>query len=149
MAQSTTAQSGTAGLVEFSSNGSSWTDISGTITSVDPGDQAKDVGEDYTLSGDFALLGEGKFKPIDVTAKGLWTPTGGEAWATVVAAWIAKGKVYVRWSPQGGASGQKRYTTDAGYFTSMAWPKTDASDAKPIPCGFKLKTPKITESVIP
>lgn len=148
MAQTTTAQSGVAGLVEFSTNGSSWTDISGSISSVDPGEQAKDAGEEYTLTGDYAVLGEGKFKPIDVTAKGVWTPTSGEAWAVVVAAWAAKGKVYLRWSPQGGASGTKRYTTDAGYMTSLMWPKTDANDAKPIPCGFKLKTPKITESTI-
>lgn len=149
MAQTTTAQSAVAGLVEVSTNGSSWTDISGTITSIDPGEQAKNVGEEYTLSGDYAVLGDGKFQPAEVTGKGLWTPTAGEAFAAVQAAWTAKGPFYLRWSPQGGASGTKRYTTDKGYLTSFMWPKADATDAKPVPCGFKAKFPKITESTIP
>jgi hypothetical protein len=149
MAQTTTAQSGAAGLVEFSTNGSSWTDISGSIKMVDPGEGTRQSGEDFTLSGDYAIITGGKFSPLEISATGLWTPTSGEAFAVVEAAYIAKSSGYIRWSPQGGSSGQKRYTSDAGVITGFLWPKVDASDAKPVPAGFKLKTPKITESTIP
>lgn len=148
MAQTTAAQSGVDCLVEFSTNGSDWTDISGSIKMVDAGEQSRQSGEDYTLNGDYALVTGGKFDPVEVSATGLWTPTAGEAFAVVHAAWTAKSPAYLRWSPQGGNSGHKRYTTNAGVLTGFVWPKGDATDAKPIPCGFKLKTPKITESTI-
>jgi hypothetical protein len=49
---------------------------------------------------------------------------------------------------EGGAVGDKRYATSYGYLTGFMWPKVDATDAKPMPCGFKLKTGQITESTI-
>jgi hypothetical protein len=148
MAQTTTAISRVDGQVEFSTDNSTWTDISGSITSVDPGEQGRDIGEEYVLEGDLPVMGEGKSQTLEITCKGLWSPTAGEAFAVVKAAWEARGRCYLRWSPQGGATGDKRYTTSYGYLTGFMWPKVDATDAKPMPCGFKLKTGKITESTI-
>lgn len=150
MPQTTTALSSVNGKLEFSSTGSTWVDISGSSNSVEPGDQTRQSGEIYTLSGDTAIITAGKREPIELQVKVLFTPTSGEAWETVRPAFeAASGAGYLRWSPQGGATGTKQFTTDAGILTSLTYPPSMADEAKPVMVGFKLKTPKVTESTLP
>ena len=150
MAQTTGGASGVGAKVEFSVNGSSWTDISGSANAVDPGDQSGMSGETYTFSGDEAVVTAGKTEPAEIDVKIVYTETAGEAFKVVRAQWQTTGRAgYLRWSPNGGSTGQEQYTTSAGVLISFTWPGVDAGDGKPIMAGFKLKTPKITESTIP
>ena len=148
MAQTTTALAATNAKIEFSTNGSTWYDISGSSNAIDPGEQERQSGEEYTLDGDYAIITGGKFQPLEITVKVMFTPTTGEAWLRASAAFVAKSDVYIRWSPQGGANGTKLYTSDKGILTKLQWPMSDATDAKPLLVSFTVKTPKVTESTI-
>jgi hypothetical protein len=149
MAQTTTALSAVNAKIEFSSNGSSWTDISGSSNSIDPGEQTRQSGEVYTFSGDTAVITAGKREPMELEAKILFTPTAGEAWETARAAFeTAGGAGYLRWSPQGGTTGNKQYTTPAGVLTGLSYPPAAADDAKPVMVGLKLKVAYVTESTV-
>lgn len=149
MPQTTTALSAVDAKIEFSTDGTTWIDISGSSNSIEPGEQSRQSGEVYTFQGDTAIITAGKREPLEIEVKVVFTPTAGEAWATVRPAFeAAGGKGYLRWSPQGGSTGQKQYTTDAGVLTSLTYPPAVADDANPIMTGFKLKTPKVTESTI-
>lgn len=147
MAQTTSVYSMTDGVIEFSTNGSSWTDISGSMNGVEAPEQTRMSGEDYTVSGDKAIVTSGKLEPAEVAAKIVYSETAGEAFEVIRAAWETPGqKVYLRWGR--GGSGSYRYTTDAGVLTSFTYPPLSAPDAKPKVLGIKVKTPGITKSVV-
>lgn len=149
MAQSTGGTAGVNAKVEFSVNGSSWTDISGSSSSVDPGEQPGMSGEAYTFSGDNAVVTAGKNEPIEIDVKILYTETAGEAFEVVRAQFQTTGRAaYLRWSPKGGTTGQFLFTSAAGVLTGISWPPSDAGDGKPIMAGFKIKVPSITKSVL-
>lgn len=149
MAQTTGAVSAVSAKVEFSANGSSWTDISGSASVVEAPDQSGMSGETYTFTGETAIVTAGKTEPVEITVKIVYTETSGEAFETVRAQWQTAGRAgYLRWSPRGGTTGQFQYTTAAGVLTGFTWPLSDAGDGKPVPCGFKLKVPSITKSTV-
>ncbi len=150
MAQTTGATAGVNAKVEFSVNGSSWTDISGSANAVDPGEQTGQSGEAYTFTGqDAAAITAGKSEPIEIDVKIVYTETAGEAFEVVRAQFQVLGRAgYLRWSPKGGSSTQFMYTTGAGVLTGLKWPPADAEDAKPIMAGFKIKVAAITKSVL-
>ena len=149
MAQTTGAVAGVGAKVEFSVNGSSWTDISGSANAVDPGDQSGMSGETYTFTGNDAIITAGKNEPIEIDVKIVYTETAGEAFEIVRAQWQTTGRAgYLRWSPRGGSTGQALYTSGAGVLTSFKWPPSDAEDGKPIMAGFKLKVSTITKSTL-
>lgn len=148
MAQTTGAVSCTDAKVEFSTNGSSWTDVSGSANSVDPGTQTRQNGETYTFQGDTAILTAGKREPLDVTVRAVYTETAGEAYATLRAAFEATGSVgYIRYSPRGGATGQDVYTSPAGIITDCSYPMADATDADPKLMEFTVRVAYLTKSV--
>lgn len=149
MAQTTAALPMTNAKLEFSANGSSYTDISGSSNSIEPAEQSGASGEAYTYSGDTAIVTAGKTEPVEIVVKILFTPTAGEAFEVVRAQFQASGRAgYLRWSPQGGSTGNKQYTTAAGVLTAFTWPGGAAEDGKPIMCGFKLKVSSITPSTV-
>lgn len=149
MAQTTGAVPGVNCKVEFSVNGSAWTDISGSTSVVEAPDQSGMSGEAYTFTGETAVVTAGKTEPAEITVKIVYSETAGEAFEVVRAQFQVAGRAgYLRWSPRGGTTGQFQYTTAAGVLTALTWPGTDAGDGKPIACGFKLKVPSITKSVV-
>lgn len=149
MAQTTGAVSGSGAKVEFSTNGSSWTDISGSASSVDPGSQSGMAGEIYTFAGDNAIITAGKNEPIELDVKIVYSETAGEAFEVVRAQWQTSGRAgYLRWSPRGGTTGQFQYTTGAGVLVAFSWPPATAEDGKPIMCGFKLRVAAITKATV-
>lgn len=149
MAQTTGGTSGVAAKVEVSANGSSWTDISGSTSVLDPGEQAGATGDAYTFSGDTAIVTAGKTEPLEITVQGVYTETAGEGFEVVRAQFQTSARVlYVRWSPKGGTTGQFLHTAAAGVISGLTWPKVDTGDGKPVPWAFKVRTPSITKSTL-
>jgi|FLYN01.1.fsa_nt_gi hypothetical protein len=148
MPQTTDAISARNVKIEFSTNGTSWTDISGSANAIDSTEQPRMSGESYTASGDTAIVTGGKREPIELEIKIVYTETAGEAFEVVRAAHDSDGVGYLRWSPKGGTTGQKQYTTGKGVITGFTYPPIDTSSGDPILGGFKLKVPSITPSTI-
>ena len=67
MAQTTNQIAMAAAKVEVSTDGSSYTDISGHEQSVEVPAQTRISGQVYTHDGDTALIAGGKREPIEVT----------------------------------------------------------------------------------
>lgn len=147
--QTTTAYSAVSAKIEFSTDGSSWTDISGEANKLEGTEQTRQADHDYTFAGDYGIITGGKFDPLDIKVTALHTPTSGQIWKVINAAFTAKSAAYVRWSPQGGASGTLRYTSDVGVVTGCMWPNMDASSPKPNPASFTIRVPKVTETTVP
>lgn len=148
MAQITGAFSARNAKLLVSTNGAVWTDISGAANSIAPGGGTRQVEATATLDGDTMILTSGKREPVDLEVKVIYTEGATDAFEVVRVAYEAGTALYVRWSPKAGVTGDFQFTSDAGLIEDFVYPPADASDAKPVMTGFKLKTPKITKAAV-
>lgn len=150
MAQTTGGLSAVNAKLEISTNGSSWTDISGFSNKITPGGQSRMTGEAYTLDGDTAIIGSGKREPLELNIAVVYTEGAPDPFEVIRAQFetAGGGALYVRWSPKGGSSTQFQFTSDVGVVSEFNWPEADAANADPKLVEFTLKTAKVTKSVI-
>ena len=148
MAQTTGGLSMAIAKLEFSSNNSDWTDISGTSGNVQGTDQSRQSGEGYTFDGDTAIVTAGKREPMELQFDVVYTEGTAEAWELIRPYFEAGSAVYFRWSPKGGDSTEFQYTGDAGYITSFPYPAGDAASGDPIMGTWTYKTPKVTKAAV-
>lgn len=151
MAQTTTAMGPSKMSVEISTNGTLWTALSGSLALVDPDGQERAVGSANVFDGDKPILGYGKLQPVKIKGRGLYTPTTGEAFEVIRAVHETVGgaNIYMRWSPEGGEAGDKRFTTGKAYLSSFKYPGGDADDENPIPFEFEVTAGGITTETVP
>jgi hypothetical protein len=151
MAQTTTSLPLGCGKLEIDEGCTgSWTDISGSSTSLDPITQDRLTGEAYTLEGLGALVNGGKVQPFDATFTIVYTETVGEAWLRTLAVWegiTCDSETCVRWSPAGGNVGDLQYTIQ-GPMSSITYPNNNASEGGVIMAGFKVRAPTVTRDTI-
>jgi hypothetical protein len=134
--------------IEWSENGSVWTDISGSTNSIEIGGGDRNVAEAFTFVGDTPILGVGKRGTLEMTVNVIYTETTGEGFEAVRDNYEGGLKGYIRYSPRGGSTGQKQYTSDPGYISAFQYPGAKAEGSEMTMCTFVLKTPKLTPSVI-
>jgi len=128
-----------------------WVDISGSSTSLDPISQDRMTGETYTLDGMRPIIRGGKKQPFEAVVTIVYTEVAGEAWETIEDAWDAATcdpMVCLRWSPKGGAVGEKQYRIPNGILTQITFPNMDASAGGPIAAGFVVRAGYVEPTVI-
>lgn len=113
-------------VVEFSTNGSSWTAVSGSVGKVAMSGFDVDTGNAHVFDGSTPLLGRGKRKVGKVTVDAIYTEVASEAWDMANTAYTNDSDLYMRITPKGATTGNKRYTTSAGIVTSAPIPDGDA-----------------------
>lgn len=147
MPQTTSAISFKDCKIEFSSNGSSWTDASGFSNKVEVGGGERAFGEFFTALGDTPILTIGKRSTFEITMNAVYTEGGAEPSEMVRAAYENASAFYVRWSPKGGTTGNFVFTSGVGYVLSPTYPGGDASTPDVVVIEFTLRTLSITKSV--
>ena len=148
MPQTTNALSSKAAKVYISTDGSTFTDISGYGVSVEGGEQSRISGEAYTFDGDTAVITSGKLEPIEITVKSIYTEENTGIFETARALFEAGTTLYLRWQPAGNASGDFIFTTSEGVITSFQYPPIDAASGDPILCAFTLKVARVTKTAV-
>lgn len=146
MAQTTGGVSFVDARASYSLNGSSWTDISGHLTSIEVGGGEREIGSVYTADGDYPIVGIGKQALLEIKVKTVYTETAGEMAAVLENAYLNKVKIYLRWALKGMASGNKLYTCDPGYIVSPPWVGGDTESAEVIVNEWTLYTPRVVPS---
>lgn len=150
MAQTTNQLSFAAAKVEFSTNGSSWTDVSGVANKIEVGGGDREIGQAFTGSADIAILATGKRAPLELKATIVYTENGGEAWESLVRPAYENGTaLYFRWSPKGGSSTNFQFASAAGYVKSPIYPAGEYGPGDPIMAEVTLVTPSVTKSAVP
>lgn len=157
MAQTTTALPKSNFKIEVSTNGSSWTDISGSANQVNTSGGDQMYGEQQTAEGNVpVVVPTHKTGAITITCNILYTETSGEAFQTVWARYEGTAKtIYLRYSPKGGASGDERYTATDNAGNAFACPivnclppSTDANSGDPMTASFTVVAPKVTQAAV-
>lgn len=151
MAQTTTAYSARNARVAFSTDGSSWTDISGSSQSVSAGDGTRLTGTGFTFDGNGAMITAGKLDAQESTLEVFYTETSGEAYVLMLAAFnTANSTAYLRVDPLGSTTGNFRHTTAQGVMTQFPqFPDLDASSGDPMMLEATIQHGGWTKSVIP
>jgi hypothetical protein len=148
MAQTTTSLSWENTKLEFSPDNSTWTDISGSTNSVEDSGGEIDVNKLYTHGTTTPIVGYGKKAEHKVSVNVVYTETAGEAWALLSAAYEAQSNAYLRWSPKGGTSGQRRFTTGVGRITKLPYPSGKAESSDPVQISCELTCAVVTPTTI-
>lgn len=147
MSQITGADSARNAKIEISTNGSSWTDISGAANTLNATGGARQTGETYTFDGDNAIVTVGKATLMDYAVTFVYTEGGSDGFETIRPVWENTTDLYLRWSPKGGQTGEFMYTTGPGKVSAFSYPNVDAASANALMSGFTLRAPKPTKSV--
>jgi hypothetical protein len=148
MAQVTGAISSKDYSIEISTNGSSWTAVSGAVTTITPSGGGKTTGETYTFEGDDPLVTVGKNQPFELAMTAVYTEGASDLFETARPVYENGSDFYVRWSPKGGQSTEFMFTTGAGKITNLTYPGGDAGNGGPIMTGLTWRGKKPTKSVV-
>lgn len=150
MAQTTDGISGVANVVEYSTNGSAWTDISGYANVVTAEPQNRKSGVTYTFDGDTAIVTFGKREPFSITVRLVYTEDASSPWEALRAIHETAngGAIYLRWTPKGETAGNFVLTTPATKISTFPYPSPDATTGDPVLVEFKVgPVPYVTKSV--
>lgn len=148
MTQTTDALSFRNGKLELSTNGSTWTNISGFSNAVTISGGERAIGALFTHDGDTPILTAGKRGQLEITVKAAYTEGGSDPTETVRAAYEAASALYVRWSPGGGGTGDFQYASAVGIVKNPTYPQGSVDNGDPITVDFVLVVASVTKSVV-
>lgn len=150
MAQTTGATTARAATVGYSSDGSSWTDISGFAIAVTGASQDRMSGEVYTFDGDTAIIGAGKREPMEIEISYVYTEGGSDPFEVLRPIYEAATAYYFRWTVKAATTGNFRFTTPACYITSFGYPEIEAENAgDPVPGSLTIRPGYVTKAAAP
>lgn len=157
MAQTTGGFAVSNAKIEVSTDGSNWTNISGSSNKIEVSGGEQMTGEKQTADGGSPIVvGSNKVGALTVKTSIVYTETSGEAFATVWARYSGSTKtIYFRYSPRGGSTGHKRYFSadDAGNafacpILACLPPNTDSDSGDVSVTEFSLIMPKLAQEAI-
>lgn len=129
-------------LLEYNTTGgSTFTNATGEIVSVDMPDNTREVGELHTLDGDLPLIAPGKIKAGVMKVRGVYTGASTGFWQDALNAYQAGTALFFRFYPAGSAAARYRFSsgnnavgsagsTTNGYCYVQKRPVTGAIDAE-------------------
>jgi len=148
MAQTTLAISMVNAYIAYSTNNSTWADISGYTNKVEPGPLTRAAGEVYTYNGDVAIVKSGKRQPLDIKFSFVYTEEATGPFKIIYDRAVADSGLYLRWAPKANTTGNYQFTSDLGVITELAWPQGDPDKGEPVVVSFTIHTPQATQAAI-
>lgn len=149
MAQTTGSITGKDMTIQVSTDGVTYTDISGSTNNVEPGGGTRKTGSQHTFEGDTPLVGAGKKEATTVKMKIIYTEDAGEAAALIKDYHDNNTPCYLRYRPKGDTAGNWQFTGGPGYFTTPVFPKLDSDNATPVLVDTSWFGPELAQSAIP
>lgn len=137
--------------VEYSLEGTAWVDISDFATVVTPPRQVRTMGGTPVFGEDTYLITAGKREPLDVAMRYVYTEGTGDPFEVFRQDFeeACGGPVYIRWSPQGTATGNFSFTTSTTQteVSEFEYPGGEVTSADPMMTEIIAHTGSITKAV--
>lgn len=149
MAQTTAAISFANCIVYHSTDGSSWTDISGYVQQITVSGFPRQIGEFYTFTGTGPIIAASKQGSGTVTADVAYTEEAAGPYKKALDAFNNNTNYYLRWLPKGTTTGNYRFTTSAGIVPNQPLPVGDASKGDVTKCSLPIHVGSITQDTAP
>lgn len=135
--------------VEVSVNGgSNWTNISGQTNSLTVGGGDREIGTFFDAQNDVPTLGAGKRAELELTLRVKYTETDAEAQGVMASAYENATETMVRYSPKGAATGDRMYTSTAGFVKTNPYPGQEVESGDPLRHEFTIIVPSLTKSLV-
>lgn len=147
MAQITGADSARNAKIEFSTDGTTYSNLSGAASTLSITGGARATAETFTFEGDNAITTTGKAGAVDIALTFVYTEGASDAFELVRAADEAGSAAYIRWSPKGGQTGEFVFTAGPGRISNFVWPTGDAANASALMGGFTYHGPRPLKSI--
>ena len=128
--------------------GTTWNNISGLTNSVNVGGGDREIGTFFDAENDTPSLGAGKRAELEITVRVKYTETDSEAHGILAAAYENATETMIRYSPKGGASGDRMYTSTAGYVKTNPYPGQEVEVGQPMRTEFAIVVPKLVKSLV-
>jgi hypothetical protein len=151
MSQTDDAISMALSSVEMSTDFSNWDDISGFAAKITRGGGARKHGSYNTAGTDTPGLTTGPREPTELTLDIVYTEGGSDAWQALRTAFETPGAVcYLRYSPQGGNSGDFIYTTTDNHSKIIECPEPvgDFGSGDPVFVQAKVVTAAVNQTTV-
>lgn len=154
MAQTTGSITGALGKIEISfDNGATFTDISGSTSSIDAIEYARSSGSKATFQGTYRLVTVGKQIPAMIVINCLYTETTGEATQLAIGNIKTNTPCDLRWqyadvTTTPGAKYLEYVTLGKSRIVKAALPNIDAESGEPAMLAFTVSAPGIDYSEI-
>ena len=148
MAQTTGALSPQDLHVGFSTDGSAWTEVTGSANSVEVSGGERQSGSTRTFQSTAPIVKYGGKESLTVTVRGVYSETADEAYLLAQAAYDNDTALYVRWSPGGGDSGDLGYTTSEGKVMTPPYPSGAADTPDPMLVEIAVEVASVTQASI-
>ncbi len=138
MAQNTGLMTWIDAVVSYSTNGTTYTDISGSVAAVGVKAGQRQIGKMFTGSADTPVAKVGKRDALEVAVKIGYSEGATDAYTQVLTDYLARNAVYLRWAPKG--SGNKDYNTTSGLISGLnpVYPQGDYSKADILDMEFSV-----------
>lgn len=154
MAQTTTTLTGALGKIEISfDDGVTFTDISGSTTSMDAIEYTRAGGSKATFNGDYHLVTAGKQLTTMITVNALYTETSSEATQLAIANIKTNTPCDLRWqyadvTTTVGAKYLQYVTLGKSRIKKVSLPKLDSESGEPATLSFTIHAPGVDYSEI-
>ena len=148
MAQVTGAMSARIAKIEYSTNYSTYTDLSGGANSVKVKGGERNSGEAWTFDGDTPVVTVGKLTPIEMTIGSLYVDSSVGHFAIVSAMKQNATPMNVRFAYDTDTTGSWRFTSATGYVTSATPPDAEPDKGDPLAFEWTVKVPSLAEAVV-
>jgi hypothetical protein len=147
VAQTTGALSWIDAVMEVSTDGISYYDVSGSSNAVkvDGGERA--ISEFFTANGDTPILTRGKRSKLEVTFAGVYTEVTGELFDRMIGVYEAATTMYFRWSVKTHGTGVFIFSTSAGYLTKPVYPQGASDSADAVQIEATISVASIAKSI--
>lgn len=151
MAQYSAQTTGSDFYAAVSTDGSSYTDISGGATLVEPKKRERKHGEAHTGEGDQPIKAYGKQEAQEWEATIIYTKTAGQAYKLLQSAFANKTRLNIRYCPEGNTTGNDRFTLSGAdvRVVELDFPTAEASNEKPVACKATFVGGGYTEDSVP
>jgi hypothetical protein len=132
--------------VEISVDGGAvWTNISGQTNSLTVGGGDREIGTFFDAANDTPTLGAGKRSELTIQLRVKYSEADSEAQGILQAAYENSTETMVRYSPKGGASGDRLYTSEV---KTPLYPGQEVQSGDPLRHEIDLVVPKLTKSLV-
>lgn len=151
MAQYTAQTTGATFYAAVSTDGSSYTDISGGATLVEPQTRERKHGEQFVGEGDYPIKGYGKQEAQMWELTVVYTKTAGQAYALLYSAFANNTRLNLRYCPEGNTTGNGRFTLSGSdvRVVELDFPKAEGSEENPVVCKAVFAGSTYTEDTVP
>jgi len=152
--------------VALSTDGASWTDVTGYHNSIEQSGGELATGSAHTSDATYAVVTVGKRAPATVTFNALYVESASTPYAFAKTAYETPSELYIRWSPAGRTSGNYTFYTGMNavatpgtpiaadfdgnsWLTSMPYPAGDAGSADPVALALTFETSVVFQDTEP